>query len=217
MVTKKMKIKSIINYIFSVLSWTLFSILIICAVFLAYYFVAMKLYIAKGDKYKPFFSVYTIVSPSMVPTINVYDIIINKAVNNPTDVQKEDIITFTSTGVLSKGLTVTHRVKDILIDEQTNEYEYVTKGDNNLIKDDTPAKYSNLIGKVILRFPGLGKVQAFVGSKFGWLVVVIIPALIIIIQDVLKLIKVTRYKKQADIENKRVVNEIEKNYKKIDV
>ena len=217
MVTKKMKIKSIINYIFSVLSWTLFSILIICAVFLAYYFAAMKLYIAKGDKYKPFFSVYTIVSPSMVPTINVYDIIINKAVNNPTDVQKEDIITFTSTGVLSNGLTVTHRVKDILIDEQTNEYEYVTKGDNNLIKDDTPAKYSNLIGKVILRFPGLGKVQAFVGSKFGWLVVVIIPALIIIIQDVLKLIKVTRYKKQADIENKRVVNEIEKNYKKIDV
>lgn len=217
MVTKKMKIKSIINYIFSVLSWTLFSILIICAVFLVYYFVAMKLYIAKGDKYKPFFSVYTIVSPSMVPTINVYDIIINKAVNNPTDVQKEDIITFTSTGVLSNGLTVTHRVKDILIDKQTNEYEYVTKGDNNLIKDDTPAKYSNLIGKVILRFPGLGKVQAFVGSKFGWLVVVIIPALIIIIQDVLKLIKVTRYKKQADIENKRVVNEIEKNYKKIDV
>lgn len=217
MVTKKMKIKSIINYIFSVLSWTLFSILIICAVFLAYYFAAMKLYIAKGDKYKPFFSVYTIVSPSMVPTINVYDIIINKAVNNPTDVQKEDIITFTSTGVLSNGLTVTHRVKDILIDEQTNEYEYVTKGDNNLIKDDTPAKYSNLIGKVILRFPGLGKVQAFVGSKFGWLVVVIIPALIIIIQDLLKLIKVTRYKKQADIENKRVVNEIEKNYKKIDV
>lgn len=209
MVTKKMKIKSIINYIFSVLSWTLFSILIICAVFLAYYFVAMKLYIAKGDKYKPFFSVYTIVSPSMVPTINVYDIIINKAVNNPTDVQKEDIITFTSTGVLSNGLTVTHRVKDILIDEQTNEYKYVTKGDNNLIKDDTPAKYSNLIGKVILRFPGLGKVQAFVGSKFGWLVVVIIPALIIIIQDVLKLIKVTRYKNQADIENKRVVNEIE--------
>ena len=58
MVTKKMKIKSIINYIFLVLSWTLFSILIICAVFLAYYFVAMKLYIAKGDKYKPFFSVY---------------------------------------------------------------------------------------------------------------------------------------------------------------
>ena len=209
MVTKKMKIKSIINYIFSVLSWTLFSILIICAVFLAYYFVAMKLYIAKGDKYKPFFSVYTIVSPSMVPTINVYDIIINKAVNKPTDVQKEDIITFTSTGVLSNGLTVTHRVKDILIDEQTNEYKYVTKGDNNLIKDDTPAKYSNLIGKVILRFPGLGKVQAFVGSKFGWLVVVIIPALIIIIQDVLKLIKVTRYKNQADIENKRVVNEIE--------
>ncbi|MDD5865758.1 MAG: signal peptidase I [bacterium] len=209
MVTKKMKIKSIINYVCSVISWTLFSILIVCAVLLAYYFVSMKLYIAKGDKYKPFFSVYTIVSPSMVPTINVYDIIINKAVNNPTDIQKEDIITFTSTGVLSNGLTVTHRVQDITTNKETNEYEYITKGDNNLIADDAPAKYSNLIGKVILRFPGLGRVQAFVGSKLGWLVVVIIPALIIIIQDVLKLIKVTKYKKIADIENERLVSEIE--------
>lgn len=209
MVTKKMKIKSIINYVCSVISWTLFSILIVCAVLLAYYFVSMKLYIAKGDKYKPFFSVYTIVSPSMVPTINVYDIIINKTVNNPTDIQKEDIITFTSTGVLSNGLTVTHRVQDITTNKETNEYEYITKGDNNLIADDAPAKYSNLIGKVILRFPGLGRVQAFVGSKLGWLVVVIIPALIIIIQDVLKLIKVTKYKKIADIENERLVSEIE--------
>ena len=93
--------------------------------------------------------------------------------------------------------------------KETNEYEYITKGDNNLIADDAPAKYSNLIGKVILRFPGLGRVQAFVGSKLGWLVVVIIPALIIIIQDVLKLIKVTKYKKIADIENERLVSEIE--------
>lgn len=209
MVTKKMKIKSIINYVCSVISWTLFSILIVCAILLAYYFVSMKLYIAKGDKYKPFFSVYTIVSPSMVPTINVYDIIINKTVNKPTDIQKEDIITFTSTGVLSNGLTVTHRVQDITTNKETNEYEYITKGDNNLIADDAPAKYSNLIGKVILRFPGLGRVQAFVGSKLGWLVVVIIPALIIIIQDVLKLIKVTKYKKIADIENERLVSEIE--------
>ncbi|MGN1379505.1 MAG: signal peptidase I [Bacilli bacterium] len=209
MVTKKMKIKSIINYICSVLSWTLFSILIVCAILLAYYFVSMKLYIAKGDKYKPFFSVYTIVSPSMVPTINVYDIIVNKTVNNPTDIQKNDIITFTSTGVLSNGLTVTHRVQDVTTNVETNEYEYITKGDNNLIEDDAPAKYSNLIGKVVLRFPGLGRLQAFVGSKFGWLVIVIIPALIIIIQDILKLIKVTKYKKIADVENERLVNEIE--------
>ena len=78
MITKKMRIKSILNYIGSVISWTLFSILIICAAFLLYYFVSLKLYEAKGSKYRPFFSVYTIVSQSMVPTINVLDVIINK-------------------------------------------------------------------------------------------------------------------------------------------
>ena len=126
MITKKMRIKSILNYIGSVISWTLFSILIICAAFLLYYFVSLKLYEAKGSKYKPFFSVYTIVSPSMVPTINVYDVIINKTVKKPTDVKVSDIITFESTGVLSHGLTVTHRVQDIYYDESASDYEYVT-------------------------------------------------------------------------------------------
>ena len=49
MITKKMRIKSILNYIGSVISWTLFSILIICAAFLLYYFVSLKLYEAKGS------------------------------------------------------------------------------------------------------------------------------------------------------------------------
>ncbi len=215
MVTKKMKIKSIINYIFSVISWTLFSLLIFCAAFLIYYFVALKLYEAKGPKYKPLFSIYTIVTDSMVPTINVYDIIINKDVKNPTDIKKGDIITFISKGIVSYGMTITHRVNDIYVDEKTNEYEYVTKGDHNPIKDDTPAPYSNLIGKVILRFPGLGQVQRFVGTKFGWLVVVIIPALVIIIQDIMKLIKISGVKKKANKENERVIEEVENNSPKI--
>lgn len=210
MITKKMKIKSILNYIGSVISWTLFSILIICASFLLYYFVSLKLYEMKGEKYKPFFSVYTIVSKSMVPTINRYDIIINKAINNPEEVQKNDIITFHSNGVITTGLTITHRVQDIFIDKQTHEFKYVTKGDNNVVKDDTPAKYSNLIGKVVLRLPGLGKVQEFVGTKFGWLLVVVIPALFVIIQDVFKLIKVSGIKKRASIANEKLVEEMEK-------
>ena len=95
MITKKMRIKSILNYIGSVISWTLFSILIICAAFLLYYFVSLKLYEAKGSKYKPFFSVYTIVSPSMVPTINVYDVIMYK-MDSLGDIKKQlfEIIDF---------------------------------------------------------------------------------------------------------------------------
>ena len=51
MITKKMRIKSILNYIGSVISWTLFSILIICAAFLLYYFVSnfMKLKVVNID------------------------------------------------------------------------------------------------------------------------------------------------------------------------
>jgi signal peptidase len=137
------------------------------------------------------------------------DVIINKTVDKPTDIKVNDIITFESTGVLSYGKTVTHRVQDIYYDESASDYEYVTKGDNNPIKDDTPASYSNLIGKVVLKIPGLGNVQRFVGSKIGWLVVVIIPALVIIIQDIMKIIKVSNVKKRAEIENQKIVSQEE--------
>ena len=67
----------------------------------------------------------------------------------------------------------------------------------------------NLIGKVVLKIPGLGNVQRFVGSKIGWLVVVIIPALVIIIQDIMKIIKVSNVKKRAEIENQKIVSQEE--------
>ena len=66
-----------------------------------------------------------------------------------------------------------------------------------------------VIGKVVLKIPGLGNVQRFVGSKIGWLVVVIIPALVIIIQDIMKLIKVSNVKKRAEIENQKIVSQEE--------
>lgn len=201
------KIKSILNYLSTITSWSLFVILIFFACILAYYYVTMRLYAAKGDKYEPAFSIYTIVSPSMVPNIKVYDVIVNTKVDEPTEIQVGDVITFKSTSSLTRGMTITHRVT--AVEKIDGKYQFITKGDNNPGPDLSPALYENIIGKTLFRIPSLGRVQIFVASKFGWLVVVILPALYIVFKDVLKLMRITKTKKIAEEVNERLRKETE--------
>ena len=94
----------------NIVSWTILTILVVIAAFLLYYFVANKIYASKGEQFSPAIGLYTIVSPSMEPNLRVYDVIIDKKVNNPNEIKVGDIITFISTSTISKGLTITHRV-----------------------------------------------------------------------------------------------------------
>ena len=206
--------KRLFKYLATIASKALFVLLLLCAGILAYYFISLKLYSSKGEKYAPPFSIYTIVSASMTPKIKVYDVIINKRVKSPLDIKVGDIITFRSTSAFTYDMTITHRVMDIQI--VNGEYEYITKGDFNAVEDFSPAKYENVIGIAKVKLPQLGRIQFFVASKFGWLLVVVVPALYIIVGDVIKLIKLTRIKSDAEKENERMRNEKELNTGKLD-
>lgn len=192
----KLSFGKIIHLIGKVLSWALFCILLLAAAFLLYYFIATKIYASKGAGYEPKFSIYTIASPSMTPTLKVYDAIINVKVDSPQDLQVGDIITFVSTSLLSPGMTLTHRIVGITQDEE-GKVCYTTQGDFNPVADQACAKYSNIIGKVIFKIPQLGRIQMLLASKIGWLLFILIPALYIICRDILKITKLTAIKNTA--------------------
>ena len=185
--------KSITKTLVTIISWVLFGLLVLIIAFLVYYLIATNIYAVKGEKYEPKFSLYTIVSPSMEPKINVYDVVVNTRVDNAKDIKKGDVITFISTSNISNGMTVTHRVTDIV--EGPDGLEFKTKGDNNLTEDTSTAKEQNLLGKVVLRLPQVGRLQFFIASNGGWLIVVLIPALFIIVNDIFKIIKLNMTKK----------------------
>jgi len=189
-------ISEAIKIISKVISWALFLILLLAAAFLIYYYIATKTYAAKGPGYEPKFSIYTIISPSMTPKINVYDTIINVKVDKPEDIKKGDIITFISTSLLTPGTTITHRVIGITTDESGNVC-YQTKGDFNQVQDQACAKFNNIIGKVIMKIPQLGRVQFFLASKAGWLLCILVPAIIIIGKDILRITKLSTIKNTA--------------------
>lgn len=189
-----------IGLIGNIISWTALVLLIVVATFLLYYIITTQLSATKGDKYAPKFSMYTIVSPSMTPNINVYDIVIDKKVEDFSELKVGDVITFISTSSISNGMTITHRIVDIIETEEGTKYK--TKGDNNLTADYSLVTQDKIIGKVKFRIPQLGRIQFFLSSKGGWLIIILIPALIIILSDIFKLVNLVGIKKRVkDVED----------------
>lgn len=214
------KFKKILNYIGKIISGAVIVLLVMIGLFLAYYVVSMQMY--KQDPSKiPMFNLYTIISGSMEPNIRVYDVVFDVKPSSPEDIKVGDVITFTSTSSISQGLLVTHRVQDVLI--VNGKYEYVTKGDYNPAADSATAKYDDIIGKVAFKIPQLGRIQFFVASKAGWFFVVLLPAMGVIVYDVIKLVKLLSAKNSSskvkesmgtstgDISMDNVISTIKKN------
>jgi signal peptidase I len=189
------KIAKAFDYVGKIISSALLVILVLVGIFLVYYLVSAKK-LSTDPNYVPKMSLYTIVSGSMEPNIKVYDVVLDSSVSDPTSIKVGDVITFKSTASISKDLIVTHRVVDIKL--VNGKYEYVTKGDWNPSIDSDTAKFENVIGKVILRLPQLGRVQFFLSTKMGWFLVVLLPAMGVIVYDIIKLIKLLTTKKIAE-------------------
>ena len=189
------KIVKAFDYVGKIISSALLVILVLVGIFLVYYLVSAKK-LSTDPNYEPKLSLYTIVSGSMEPNIRVYDVVLDSSVSDPASIKVGDVITFKSTASISKDLTVTHRVVDIKL--VNGKYEYVTKGDWNPAIDSDTAKFENVIGKVILRFPQLGRVQFFLSTRMGWFLVVLLPAMGVIVYDIIKLIKLLATKKTAE-------------------
>ncbi len=185
----------IVKTVLKVLSWIVLIFLILLATILIYYVVSSKIYEAKGKKFEPLISLYTIISPSMEPNINVYDVVLTKKVKSE-EVKEGDVITFISSSTLGEGLTITHRVKSVIKTE--GDIKFRTQGDNNPIPDSALVTSNNLLGKVVFIIPFLGYIQFMLQSKSGWLFFLLIPAIIVVIYDVVKVIKLSNVKQRLN-------------------
>lgn len=168
--------------------YSVFLIMILVFLVIIINFIDQKNNLKKGIPKPALVSAYTIVSPSMVPNINVLDVIITTRVSDPAKIKVGDVITFNSTDYRSSGVTVTHRVKKI---EKTSDgkYLFTTKGDANNTEDATRQPFSSIYGKVLIRLPKLGYIQYILSSVLGWVLLIIVPTVLIIGADIIKIIK----------------------------
>lgn len=188
-------IKKFFSCVLRVLSIISLVLLVIIALILLFYIISN--HIARKNNQAPIVGLYTIISPSMEPTIKVYDVVLEFRVKDDSELEVGDIITFYSDIIDTGGYTVTHRIVDK--QEHNGIIYYTTKGDNNQEKDDGYITLKHIVGKVHYLFPQLGKVQFFLSSRIGWLCVILIPAVGIIIIDLLKIRKIFKIKKELEV------------------
>lgn len=193
---KKTYLYKLISGFLSVICTIILIVLLIVGALMFFFNMKAKSYKDKGLDYTSPFGLYTIISPSMEPNVSVYDVIV--AVDQDiSKIKVGDVITFISNWEINYKMTITHRV--IAISKNENgEYQLTTKGDNNGSPDGGTVTQSNLVGKVVGRIPQLGRLQFFLATKMGWFLVVFIPALIIIIVDMIKVFKLYVLKDQID-------------------
>ncbi len=182
---KKIKRKKVFKMIYKIISYTIICILMAIAAFLIFYVISGK--IAQKQGKKPLFGLYTIISPSMTGTLNVYDVAFTMRVD--TDKLKEgDIITFYSTNSFFGGTPITHRIIEV-VNVPNSGKMFRVKGDANPKADEEKVIPSNVVGKVMFKIPQLGRVQFFLASKGGWIIAIMIPALVIISYDIYKIFR----------------------------
>ena len=182
------KRENIFRYIVSVISYAIFIFLMLIGGTLLLYVADIKIRAAKGDYSAPVFNAYVVLSGSMLPTIQIKDIVVTKKIAEQ-DLEVGDIITFISPDPRFGGISVTHRIIDKLYDDTLGIYTYKTQGDANNIADAVPVPNSNILGKVILKIPKLGYIQDILSSKGGLIILVLIPCLAILSYDIMKMFK----------------------------
>jgi len=115
----------------------------------------------------------------MEPSIMTGDIIV---IQSRSDYQINDVVTFTN----SSNLIVTHRIVEV---KNAGTKRYMTKGDANRSEDEDEISKDQIMGKVVFVAPKLGYFVAFTKTMPGLIILVMIPALIYILDELLKMKK----------------------------
>lgn len=122
---------------------------------------------------------YVVLSSSMSPSIHAGDIVVVDSVD-PATIEEGDIITYERNDNL-----VTHRV--IEVTTESGERAFRTQGDANEDPDPTPVTASAVVGAVLFHVPLAGHVIAFGQTALGTLLLVIVPALLLIVNEMYSL------------------------------
>jgi len=171
-VLKNMKLFKIIYYIF-IASIAAIAVLLVVSVF------------PITGNYK----LLVVQSGSMEPAIKMGSVVIVKPID---DYQINDVITFVNPK--KRQELISHRIVDLEVSEGGTFY--ITKGDANEDPDARKVVKDEVIGKILFSVPYLGYAVDFAKKPLGFASIIIIPAAVIIFDEIKKIFKEVKKKKE---------------------
>lgn len=164
------KVKSIIKITLKIIGNLLFLVILVAGIVAGFSYFSGK----------NFFRFYIVTSGSMEPSIKVGGVVL---VVKSQHYLPGDVITFAPTGDINN--LVTHRAIFKLYPEGIGkEWIFMTSGDANKVFDNWKIKESQIQGKVVLSIPYVGYASNFIQSPKGFIILIVIPATIIIYEEI---------------------------------
>jgi signal peptidase I len=117
----------------------------------------------------------TVTGSSMEPTITSSDIVVVDTAN--TEPAVGDIVSYRYQLPGSQIVSITHRVVKVV------KEGYITKGDAYTVPDNYVVAPEDVMGIMFFKIPFIGAIVHFARTKTGLLAFVILPAVILIIQE----------------------------------
>lgn len=111
------------------------------------------------------YSIYRVQTDSMVPTLQVGDVILSKQVA-PEEIHLGDIVTYECRSGRLEGQTITHRVA-LEPEERGGVYYYRTKGDKEGASLDDEISYDQVKGRYVKTLHLIDKLYSFFLSPGG--------------------------------------------------
>ena len=177
-----------------------FSVLIIVA---AVFVLCTVIFTKSGEAPSVFgYTVLRVTTGSMKPTYDVDTLIVVKKVD-PETIKVNDVISFYSQDPILDGAVNTHRVVEILEEEQGRGF--VTKGDNNNVTDAYNVESEYLIGKVVASSIVIGKISRLVANPLIFIPIILIPLALILISNLVGTVHMA--KKIAKEEEEEAIRE----------
>lgn len=138
------------------------------------------------------YSIYTIITESMVPKYNVGDMVIAKKIPI-TELKVNDDIVYLGNKNDFAGKIVTHQI--IEIEKKGNELYFHTKGIANMIEDPL-VEENQILGKVIMKGTILSLISKIVNNPYGFYFVIFVPFAILLVMEIIDFIEEKKERKE---------------------
>ena len=149
---------------------------------------------------------YVVASGSMIPVLEVYDVLIVQGHEPFEDVEKGDIIVFNRPS--DHDRVIVHRVVSVIDDDPKT---LRTKGDANpasIPGTDFPITEEEYIGKVVYTLPQVGYVTQLLKPPINYVIIAIVIGVMVVKQITKKKKKETTLSDTLDSENPDPVEEL---------
>lgn len=123
------------------------------------------------------YRIFTIISESMVPEYEVFDVIVSKDIE-PNTLKIDDDIVYLGEVDDFKDKIITHRI--INIDKENQKI--TTKGIAN-VTEDPEISYDRVYGKVAFKSKLLSLISKLVNNPHGFYFIIIVPAALLLVSE----------------------------------